>query len=114
MQLGRPEGNLLRRARSAELLMPPTLHLITASPHASHALRDCLQLADPCDTIVLMDDGAYTLTLEPLAELSNRTFCLAADAQIRGLTAPPGIALIDTATWVALAVDCPRCITWGY
>lgn len=92
------------------------LHTLSASPR-SRAFDDCLALAGPDDTIVLLGDGVYAaLPGDALARLRlhpARICLLADDAAALGVTgADADMAAIDMAGFVALTETCPRQLAW--
>jgi len=74
-----------------------TLHILNKSPHASHCLQECLQIAQPTDALLLIEDAVYAaIAAAPYArqlqDSGLSVYALAADIQARGL------ASMDTGT----------------
>ncbi len=88
------------------------LHIITASPYRNSALRECLAIADPADTLLLLGDGAYATTLAP-EEFAGRTVVvLQAHASARGIPETAWATYIDHAGMVDLTDHLHPIQTW--
>lgn len=99
-----------------------TLHTVNRSPYLDSALASCLRYAAPGSAVLLIEDAvvaavAGSLWGERLAQEAGefRLYALAADVAARGLCAKlmPGIALVDDAGFVALAVAHDKVVAWS-
>ncbi|MBB3046555.1 sulfur relay protein TusB/DsrH [Litorivivens lipolytica] len=87
------------------------LHLVQQSPTASSALRDCLAVAGPADSIVLMHDGVYAAMEKPSA---HTCYALQSDLEERGLQGrtDPAVTLIDYSGLVELCDQHRHNLSW--
>lgn len=91
------------------------LHLVNKSPFTHDALRSCLAVCSPTDSVLLLEDGVFgTMASAPTCEQSNRLanlgtkfFALSQDVEARALATKISslFHLIDYDGFVALTVD---------
>lgn len=85
------------------------LHLV----NRSRALADCLQIAAPDDTILLIEDAVFRATAA-LAPPGRALLALQPDVSARGLTGrlAATVTCIDDADFVQRVVDHQPIVTW--
>ncbi|MEX2963578.1 sulfurtransferase complex subunit TusB [Microbulbifer sp. TYP-18] len=88
-----------------------TLHIVSKSPFASNALRDCLSAFADGDTLLLIEDGVYALQGNQW-EAVGPVYCLEADAQARGIPMRPGVQALDESGWVDLCTRHNPIVSW--
>ncbi|MBN8431463.1 sulfurtransferase complex subunit TusB [Microbulbifer salipaludis] len=88
-----------------------TLHIVSQSPHAGSALRDCLDAFAEGDAVLLIEDGVYGATGQHGLPEKN-TYCLSADAAARGVTIAGTIQAVDEAHWVSLCTEHTPIVSW--
>ena len=95
------------------------LHCVTASPHQSSALSDCLTLTTSTDIVLLLQDGVMAaLNQGPwqvMLKTSNcRVVVLEEDLQARGLQGfvHADFQVINMNDFVTLTEEYPTQITW--
>ncbi|UZJ45513.1 sulfurtransferase complex subunit TusB [Marinimicrobium sp. C6131] len=91
-----------------------TLHTVNKSPFEHRTLRACIDVCQPGDAVLLLEDGVYgALPASPeasaLTTLQARkieVYALEADLRARGLIdrIAVGVSVADYATFVALSV----------
>lgn len=101
--------------------MRTTLHTVNQSPHAGHALSNCLRLVQPGSCVLLIEDGVYASaapseasTLLDALPASIEITALDADVRARGLLdrLHPRVRLVDDEGFVALAVQHSNNLAW--
>jgi tRNA 2-thiouridine synthesizing protein B len=97
------------------------LHTVNKSPLHDDAMSQCLSVAAPGSTVLLLEDGVYgalrggtfsrTIT-DALDRL--RVFALAPDVAARGLDTHlvEGVELVDYTGFVRLATECDAVVSW--
>jgi len=97
------------------------LHIVNKSPFQSGSLDSCLRLAESGSALLLIEDGVYAATQGSAAEARIRQACatlkvyaLRPDMDARGITGRlvDGVALVDYAGFVALAVEHSSSQSW--
>jgi tRNA 2-thiouridine synthesizing protein B len=97
------------------------LHTVNKSPMRDDAMRQCLSVAAPGSTVLLLEDGVYgalrgasfaRAITEALDRL--RVFALAPDVAARGLDTRlvEGVELVDFNGFVRLATECDAVVSW--
>ena len=92
-----------------------TLHIVSKSPYSSSALDDCLKACAREDAIFLIEDGVYAAQPDETrqAQFAGKSvYCLQADAEARGVSAPATITTIDENRWVELCVEHNPIVSW--
>lgn len=99
-----------------------TLHTVNKSPFSHTTLASCLDLCQPGDALLLIENGVYAaLASSPQAEQLRQAhkdgvhlYALESDLSARGLTGPKleAIELIDYAGFVLLSVEQQRTQSW--
>lgn len=89
-----------------------TLHIVSKSPYSSGALHDCLHSFAEGDALLLIQDGVYAASDngEPLP--INPVYCLAADAEARGISPGGQVQVIDDTQWVDLCCTHNPIVSW--
>ncbi len=67
------------------MALQQTLHLIQRSPFTQSVLSDCLKVAGPNDSILLMQDGVYGLQHPELSNAAQGIYILLDDLLARGI-----------------------------
>jgi tRNA 2-thiouridine synthesizing protein B len=78
------------------------LHTVNKSPFTHQTLKDCLDISNNDDAVVLLEDGVYAaLDSQPQNKLlsNNRCFVLEEDLQARGLTTQKLLQNIEHITY---------------
>ena len=97
------------------------LHIINKSPFQTSTLDSCLALAQPGNTLLLIEDGIYAATVGSAAESRMRQACatlkvyaLQPDMDARGVTGKliDGVTLVDYGGFVDLALECSTSHSW--
>ncbi len=97
------------------------LHIINKSPFQTSTLATCLRMAQGGDALLLIEDAVYAATAGSACEASVLSACAALkvyalqpDMDARGVTPKllPGIALVDYAGFVDLAVEHNTSHSW--
>lgn len=96
--------------------MNQTLHTLNVSSREYPALLSrLLRMASPGDTVLLIENGIYTLTdtaaLQAMTDAGLALFALQADLQARGLDAKC-TAIIDDQGFVELACMHHKVVSW--
>lgn len=90
-----------------------TLHLIQKSPFTTSTLDDCLNMINPSDAILLMQDGAYAVNDSRLLSADHAVYVLTDDIEARGITTnndqAKGISYSD---FVELCTQHTNTISW--
>lgn len=99
-----------------------TLHTVNKSPFTDQALKSCLSLCAPGDSLLLIEDGTYgALTAAPTAKLLDdvtkrgiKVYALASDLAARGLDSQlaAGIVLTDYQGFVRLSCEHETIQSW--
>ena len=94
-----------------------TLHIVRTSAFNSNDLFQCLALANPLDTIVLIDDGCYNMNHPLIARVLEEKPALAikimlAHAKARSINLINGIDAIIMQDLVELTLSSRQVITW--
>lgn len=99
-----------------------TLHTVNKSPFSHTTLASCLDLCQPGDALLLIEDGVYAvLASSPQAEqllrardAGVRLYALKSDLSARGLTDQhlEAIELTDYAGFVRLSIEQQRTQSW--
>jgi len=89
-----------------------TLHLIQRSPFTNTVLKDCLNIADPQDSILLMEDGVYGLQHPLMQQTQLTAYALQEDISARGLNSKKSIKEIDYCEFVNLCSQHKHVISW--
>ena len=89
-----------------------TLHLIQRSPFSNSALKDCLNIFDPQDNILLMEDGVYGLQHPLLQQTQLTVYALQEDISARGLDSKDTIKEIDYCEFANLCSQHKHVISW--
>ena len=92
-----------------------TLHIVSKSPYSSSALADCLNACGEADAIVLIEDGVYAAQgghAQQEALAGRQVFCLASDAEARGVAVSPPFNRIDEQRWVTLCTEHNPIVSW--
>lgn len=89
-----------------------TLHLIQKSPFSSSVLKDCLNLINEDDCILLMQDGVYAQQDPALLALSNVTYIIEDDATARGIQSHNHTQCINYQDFVELCAKSDNVISW--
>ncbi len=89
-----------------------TLHLIQRSPFTNTVLKDCLNIADPQDSILLMEDGVYGLQHPLMQQTQLTAYALQEDISARGLNSKNSIKEIDYCEFVNLCSQHQHVISW--
>ncbi|WP_237056663.1 sulfurtransferase complex subunit TusB [Microbulbifer sediminum] len=90
-----------------------SLHIVSKSPFSSTALADCLTSFIEGDALVLIEDGVYALSGALKSQpVVGPVYCLAADAQARGLTIPAAVEAIDDDRWASLCTEHNPIVSW--
>ena len=92
------------------------LHCLAVT-HAHPAYADCLAMAGPADTILLLGDGVYNAfagsdSVKQLAQHPARVVLLEPDARAMGLASPTRFPEVDMSGFVELTAACPRRLAW--
>lgn len=93
------------------------LHTLNAAP-SSAAFRDCLNVLQRGDALVLLGDGVYaalaaTTACNELQATGAELFVLTADARLAGILRPaPHFVEIDMMGLVELTERFPRQLAW--
>lgn len=90
-----------------------TLHILNKAPAHSRTRR-CLAQLQNGDSLVLLENGAYAMSLVAGAATGCELFALQADVDARGLSQqrPDTMQLVDYPGLVALTVSHDRVINW--
>ena len=89
-----------------------TLHLIQKSPFATSALKDCLNVINEQDIILLMQDGVYSCQ-SPQLKTNNRILALQDDLDARGIQINGDcIEAISYDDFVTFCTQCKNTISW--
>lgn len=92
-----------------------TLHLLRQSPFDANDLANCCNILKENDTVVLLDDGCYTLSHSLLSELYNNCtniFVIKQHAVSRGLKITSSIQSINITTLNQLIFEHSNSVTW--
>jgi tRNA 2-thiouridine synthesizing protein B len=89
-----------------------TLHLIQRSPFSNSALKDCLNILGENDSVLLMQDGTYSLNHPLLAGIKNATYALTQDTTARGLTTTASTNTIEYDEFVMLCSQHKHVLSW--
>lgn len=99
-----------------------TLHTVNKSPFSHTTLASCLDLCQPGDALLLIEDGVYAVLAsspqaEPLRQARDsgvRLYALEPDLSARGLTDQhlDVIETIDYAGFVRLSIEQQRTQSW--
>lgn len=90
-----------------------TLHLIQKSPFATSALKDCLNIIEQDDMILLMLDGVYACQSPVIDSIQNQMFALQDDLDARGIQIhKANIKGINYEDFVTLCTQCKNTISW--
>ena len=92
------------------------LHLVTGSPNQGTALAQASAAAAAGDDLVLMHAAVLAVRGATGFPPGVRIHAMAADLAARGIdpgAAAPGIAALDDAGLVALALRHAQCLTWS-
>ena len=89
-----------------------TLHLIQKSPFTHSVLKDCLNIINRNDTILLMQDGVLACQHSLLHNIKHTTYALSDDLNARSLQARGNIQPIDYKDFVDLCASSTRVISW--
>ena len=91
-----------------------TLHTVNKSPFEHRTLRACLDVCQPGDAVLLIEDGVYGAlpaspeanALSALRERQVEVYALESDLKARGLTEriANGVSIADYEKFVALSV----------
>ena len=95
-----------------------TLHIVNKSPFRTDALRRCLTLVAPGDSILLIEDGVLAVNLSTLAgSLAGRAvdcYALSDDLAARSISvADTSIRCVDVAGFVALVCEHRNSLSHG-
>jgi tRNA 2-thiouridine synthesizing protein B len=97
------------------------LHIVNKSPFQTSTLDTCLRMAQPGNTLLLIEDGVYAATVGSAAEARMRQACttlkvyaLQPDMDARGVTAKliDGVTLVDYGGFVDLTVQTKTSHSW--
>ena len=89
------------------------LHLIQKSPFQSQCLEDCLNIAAPDDSFLLMQDGVYAIQKADFIEQHDNIYILESDLKARGLTNNhPNVSSITYADFVELTKTHNKVLSW--
>lgn len=93
-----------------------TLHTLNASSHEQPALlARLLRMATPGDSLLLIENGIYTLTdaasLQAIADAGLCLHALQADLAARGIEAKPA-SIVDDIGFVGLACNHRKVVSW--
>ncbi len=95
------------------------LHLVSASPHRSSALANCLRRALPGASLLLIQDGVYAAVaaspeVADILAAELRCHALGDDARARGVEdkLDSRVELVDYRRFVELSVDCHAVQSW--
>ena len=94
----------------------PTLHIVNKSRLNSHALASCLAVVTPGDSLLLIEDGMYSVLDASWLPTQMEIHVLTEDLQARGLDAgalDTRIQCVDYPGFVALACRCTRTVSWS-
>jgi len=88
------------------------LHIISSSPFVSSALRECLAVAQPGDTLLLLADAVYATNLDPNSFNELNLNVLDGHAKARGLPRVAWASYVDYDGMAALAEQLHPIQTW--
>ena len=94
----------------------PSLHIINKSSLDANALASCLSVITPEDSLLLIEDGVYSVLDSSWLRADIDIHVLSEDLQARGLDAAgldQRIRSVDYAGFVALACQCARSVSWS-
>ncbi len=90
-----------------------TLHLIQKSPFTTSVFNDCLNMINPGDIILLMQDGVLGCQLPNLGNIKNRVLALQDDLDARGIqTNNQHVETINYQEFVNICTQCKSTISW--
>ena len=89
-----------------------TLHLIQKSPFTHSALKDCLNIIEDADIILLMQDGVLACQHPLINTIDHKTYALSEDLTARALPTPNHIQSIDYKNFVEFCTSSTRVISW--
>jgi tRNA 2-thiouridine synthesizing protein B len=95
-----------------------TLHIVNTSPYSQQALQRCLSLASSGDSVLLIEDGVYTVhsaggnAVKLTPDLD--WYALDTDLQARGITGIlPDVTIVDYQGFVDLVCRCQKSVSWS-
>ena len=94
-----------------------TLHILNKSPHATQCLQECLQIAQPTDALLLIEDAVYAAVAPYARQLQESrliVYALAADIEARGLASMDTgtIQIINDHQFVDLTIEYSPIQSW--
>lgn len=92
-----------------------TLHLLRQSPFTNDDMLLCNEILMLNDSVVLMDDGCYTLNhplLNKLHKKCENIFIIEQHALARGLSLSNNIQVIDITTFNQFVFEHKNSVTW--
>ena len=97
------------------------LHIVNKSPAQTSALASCLRLAQPGQSLLLIEDAIYAATQAVAANsgigaalATLKVYALQPDVQARGMDGKlaEGVTAVDYAGFVDLVAEHPNNQTW--
>jgi len=92
-----------------------TLHLVRQSPYQSNDIVHCLELVTAADSVVLLDDGCYTLAsnkIDQLLAITNNVYVIKDHSEARALNTNPLVKAISLKEINTMLFQHHNSVTW--
>ncbi len=92
-----------------------TLHLLRQSPYQSNDFVLCLELVTAADSVVLLDDGCYTLAsnkIDQLLAITKNVYVIKEHSEARALNTNPLVKAIPLKEINTMLFQHHNSVTW--